>query len=642
MISAAALVTAFCIAGVGRADTYRVKNTNDTGPDSLRWAIEQANTHVGRDKIVFAQRLSGRVILPATPLPTINGNRTIIIGDTDDDGHPDIAVNGRKCTGGSGLEIEANYCTIAGLAITNFGDFGIRLYEADDCVIRSCHVGVNLAGTKPTPNGCGDILLDLSDSNTIGGSTSRERNLVGCDPTGVTISNGSHNVISANYFGLASDGLTPLRATPSGDGVKIGPLSGTAIGNVIGGTATGERNVFGGLTDGIWLAEAEDSLVAGNYIGIGADGNTLVPIASAGARLVNGARNNTIGGLSSRARNVIAGGAQHGVYILTTGTQDNRIQGNYFGMNAAGTERRRLMEGVQVTLGAGPQLIGGNRAKAGNYFVAMGGFPKMGVQLTKGGAGSRIAHNHFGVLPGGSEPGIGCGVSIDRTTAQIRNNVIAQADTGVKIEGATGFAAVIANTFSGCATGVRLGLDGRCNLGNVNNSSANDDGGNVFADNDPWHIYNDTPLVAKAEGNDFGTTSRSSINARIYDRRDDPSKGRVDFDPLIGGISPTGDTGAMLAVSGASALPAGAGGAEVVFTLSAPADVTVSLLNIAGRPVATVARERATETGTRRVVWSGQTLNGTPAPAGIYVVRIDARRDDGQQARALCTLRLQR
>ena len=68
--------------------------------------------------------------------------------------------------------------------------------------------------------------------------------------------------------------------------------------------------------------------------------------------------------------------------------------------------------------------------------------------------------------------------------------------------------------------------------------------------------------------------------------------------------------------------------------------VAVDVLNIAGRPVATVRRDSATLPGLQRVLWSGQSDRGTQAPDGTYLVRIAARDDDGQQAQSLCSLRL--
>jgi hypothetical protein len=158
----------------------------------------------------------------------------------------------------------------------------------------------------------------------------------------------------------------------------------------------------------------------------------------------------------------------------------------------------------------------------------------------------------------------------------------------------------------------------------------------VFASSNTWHIRNETANAVKAEGNTFGTTVASEIDAKIWDQLDDGTYGRVDYDPLKGGIHPSGNPQpAALSVAGAAALPTNCG-AEVVFSLSAPAEVTVEVLNLAGRRVATVAHRTALAAGTQRLVWNGQSDAGTRAPAGRYLVRITARDAQGAQATALC------
>jgi hypothetical protein len=198
---------------------------------------------------------------------------------------------------------------------------------------------------------------------------------------------------------------------------------------------------------------------------------------------------------------------------------------------------------------------------------------------------------------------------------------------------------IIGNSFRRCGTAVHLRYDACANLGNLSNSATNDDGGNVFRSIGLWHVYNDTANRVKAEGNDFGSTSRADINAKLWDRRDIASLGKVDFVPLIGGAIPTGET-VPLAVTSLAALSTKVGGAEIVFSLSAPVDLTVSVLNIAGRPVATVVRDAPMGAGVHRVIWSGRADSGTRAPNGTYLVRVAARDADGQQTRTLCSLRL--
>jgi hypothetical protein len=200
---------------------------------------------------------------------------------------------------------------------------------------------------------------------------------------------------------------------------------------------------------------------------------------------------------------------------------------------------------------------------------------------------------------------------------------------------------IFGNTFRQCFSAADVTGGGIVRMGNLANTSTADDGGNHFRSSNAWYIRNERPARIRAEGNDFSTTVRADIDAKIIDKLDNPGYGRVDFIPLTGGVMPTGEAAPILAVTAAtaSATPAGA---EVLFALSAPAEVTVTALNVAGRPVATLAVSRSMEAGVQHVLWSGRCDSGTPAPAGRYLLRITARAQDAQQAAALTSLRLSR
>jgi len=105
-----------------------------------------------------------------------------------------------------------------------------------------------------------------------------------------------------------------------------------------------------------------------------------------------------------------------------------------------------------------------------------------------------------------------------------------------------------------------------------------------------------------------------------------------------GPASPSG----LTVLSGATAVPNRAGGAQVAFTLSARAVVDVEVLNLAGRPVAKAVTGRACEAGMNTVLWSGMSAAGVRVPAGTYLVRVAARTTEGAKAQALATLRIER
>jgi len=90
----------------------------------------------------------------------------------------------------------------------------------------------------------------------------------------------------------------------------------------------------------------------------------------------------------------------------------------------------------------------------------------------------------------------------------------------------------------------------------------------------------------------------------------------------------------MLTVSGVAAQGV-AGGAAISYTLSAPAEVSVEVRNIAGRLVRTLGSQQA-EAGTQQTtMWNGMNNYGGAVPAGRYLVRLTARADNGQTVQAI-------
>jgi hypothetical protein len=74
-------------------------------------------------------------------------------------------------------------------------------------------------------------------------------------------------------------------------------------------------------------------------------------------------------------------------------------------------------------------------------------------------------------------------------------------------------------------------------------------------------------------------------------------------------------------------------GAAVTFSLSSPAQVDARILNLAGRPIRALCRDRACEAGPNTLAWDGRADNGLRVPAGSYLVEIIARTPEGTQSR---------
>ena len=632
-----ALLSLMLVAGLASANTYVVTNLSDSGAGSLRAALGDAATNAGKDTVTFKKSLSGGTIEPESDLYV--GDGTVLDGDLSNDGAPDIALSGAKRSSGlAGLILNSNDCVLDGMALVGFsapGLAGAMVSYVSNCIVRSCYFGVALDGTTKVANGY-DLLMFGPTGCTIG--QPGKGNVFAAWGLAIEMRPGQGNVIQNNRFGTTADGNTALGA--GWLGVSLEGMYGETSGNIV------RNNVFGGLQIGISMYNTHGNVITGNLFGVGADGNTALPLTAQGVSVGDSCTANRIGGATLATRNVFVGTPTAVGVLLdaTTTTTGNTITGNYFGTNAAGDAQLTLGIGISLPAGyyggAGSQTIGGSTPASGNYFAPGGTTDAIGCSLDPGGSGSTIRNNRFGVLPNGTPvPPLKAGIIVHGATGvRIQDNLVSRGTRGIDVEDGA-VADVYNNTFRACERAVYLSGTGIARLGNLRNASTADDGGNWFRANNTWFIDNQTASRVLAEGNSFDTTSKAAIDARIWDKLDSAALGRVDFIPLTGGILPSGgaEAAGSLTVTGAAAVPT-AGGAEVFFTLSAPADVTVEVVNIAGRPVARLAQERTSEAGLQRLMWNGQSLSGTAAPAGRYLIRVTAHAADGTESTALATV----
>lgn len=142
----------------------------------------------------------------------------------------------------------------------------------------------------------------------------------------------------------------------------------------IGGAAVGAGNVisangFSGIHVG---NSATGTVVQGNYVGVGADGETVLPnawsgIAAGGITLYTSG--NTIGGMAAGEGNVISGNTESGVYVTGTNAFGNLIMGNTIGLAADGvTAAGNGRHGVRL-YGASSNTVGGLSPAAGNFIA---------------------------------------------------------------------------------------------------------------------------------------------------------------------------------------------------------------------------------------------------------------------------------
>jgi len=302
------------------ADAPTVAALAGNGTCDLREALQASNTDTsvnecvlsgtpGVDTIQFALGAGTPTINVAAPLPLLN-DAVNIFGDTG--GSTRIELNGAMAgTGVNGLEVIGGNSTIRALVINRFDGHGILMSEVPGNTIINCRIGVNAAGTAAEPNTGDGIAMDAQGSNNIiGGTTAGSGNIIsGNGGSGISIINGLNNTIQGNFIGTDVTGTVDLGN--GSDGVQLD----STTGNTIGGTTAAARNIISGNgNNGVSISSADNNQVQGNFIGTQIDGSSALGNDSTGVR-IGGSANNTIGGTTAGAGNVIAFNSSFGIFV---------------------------------------------------------------------------------------------------------------------------------------------------------------------------------------------------------------------------------------------------------------------------------------------------------------------------------------
>ncbi|MGD9495438.1 MAG: clostripain-related cysteine peptidase [Armatimonadota bacterium] len=101
-------------------------------------------------------------------------------------------------------------------------------------------------------------------------------------------------------------------------------------------------------------------------------------------------------------------------------------------------------------------------------------------------------------------------------------------------------------------------------------------------------------------------------------------------------------SGSALVVGAMTAQQASAGAVSISYTLSAPARVSIEVLNIAGRCICRLEQSDLCAAGVHSATWNLRAQDGRRVPAGTFLLRATASAEDGRQASALTTVTLRR
>src|SRR6516165_2944757 len=171
---------------------------------------------------------------------------------------------------------------------------------------------------------------------------------------------GSGSLISGNFLGTNASGTAVV--TTGYTGANLG-VSVQSANNTIGGTSAAARNVIGVRSNGVENgSSATGTLIQGNFIGTDHTGTVGFLVGNSGVH-DNGANSITIGGTVSGARNVISGNSGDGLDITGSFVV---IEGNFIGTDVTGTNAVGNNSGVSICGSCMNDKIGGRTAGARN------------------------------------------------------------------------------------------------------------------------------------------------------------------------------------------------------------------------------------------------------------------------------------
>ncbi len=539
---------------------------------------------------------------------TIGGSLNVISGNGTagvyiDSGASGVAVQGNYIGTDSsgtkalantfGIEVSGSNNTIGGTSTTALNvisgnsDGVYVLSGASGVAVQGNYIGTDLNGTSALANNIG--VYDSGSNNIIGGTTSGSLNVIsGNSSDGVLITGSVSGVaVQGNFIGTD---LTGANALANNIGVYV-----QGSNNTIGGTTGGSLNVISGNgTAGVYIeSSASGVAVQGNYIGTDVNGVNAVA-NNIGVSIVGS--DNTIGGTSTAARNIISANSQ-GVFVDGSGAS---VQGNYIGTDVTGAKALGNTFGIHVD--AGNDIIGGTTSDARNLISGN----QDGVFLDSGASGAAVQGNYIGTdLTGAKALANNFGVyvqgsnnTIGGTTSGSRNVISGNSTAGVYVPGGASGVAVQGNYIGTDLTGAKA----VANTFGVEVSGSNNTIGGTSAaalnlisgNSDGVYILSGASGV-QVQGNYIGTdlngTSALANNIGVY------VQGSND---TIGGTT----SGSLNVISG--------NGSDGVFLDSSATGVSV-LGNYIGTDV-TGANALANNIGVS-IVGSGNTIGGTSTAA---------------------------
>jgi CSLREA domain-containing protein len=258
---------------------------------------------------------------------------------------------------------------------------------------------------------------------------------------------------------------------PSFAGTPIIELEGSNAGPdahglfIYAGSSTVRGLVINRFTHtGIEIEVNGGNVIQGNYIGTDVTGTLALGNGDYDGLLIL-TPNNTIGGTTLAARNIISGNKGQGIRMQGSEASGNIVQGNFIGVDSTGTAALGngtdcCHSGIVMHLGASNNLIGGSVPGAGNV---ISGNTADGVTIADAGTtGNIVAGNFIGTDVTGTQDvgnafdGV---VMVDGTSENLIGGTEAGAGNVLSGNGANGVAIYQVGTMGNLVQGNHIGSD---------------------------------------------------------------------------------------------------------------------------------------------------------------------------------------
>jgi hypothetical protein len=335
-----------------------IQEANDTGGQiTINFHITSSSKVIAPatplPQILASTTINGYSQTGASPNTVATGNNAVL----------KIVLDGINAgSTANGLDVNGSGSIVRGLVIQRFGGAGLLLsgYKVD---AFGNFVGTTSLGTAARGNVVG--VRVTGDQADVGTALPADRNVIsGNQGDGVLVeaSSGYSNIVG-NYIGVRKSGAVAL--PNGGNGIRIDDAEHTRV----GGTAAGSRNIISGnAAAGIQVTKdsgASDTVIIGNFIGTNSAGTAAV--GNVGDGVYTDALSVRIGDVTAGSPNVISGNGSSGIELHDSDT--NIVQGNLIGTKADGTGNLGNTDGITMNGSADDNTIGGTTNAAGNVIA---------------------------------------------------------------------------------------------------------------------------------------------------------------------------------------------------------------------------------------------------------------------------------